>query len=166
MSFIEKGGVGVNARQQYPVGLLTAFHKGMQSRASELSHSNKVLAVLGSVLWDRFGGELYGKGMAVGDALTKAYNDVLEQVDVLVLPTLSYLPPKLPASVNTLGEDLAAGTGMDINPLAFNISGHPAITVPVNPIDGLPVGMMVVGRHWEDDVVLSVAKAWETLRGC
>ena len=44
---------------------------------------------------------------------------------------------------------------------AFNLTGQPAISVPMGLIDGLPVGLQIVGRRWEDDVVLRAAAAWQ-----
>jgi Asp-tRNA(Asn)/Glu-tRNA(Gln) amidotransferase A subunit family amidase len=44
----------------------------------------------------------------------------------------------------------------------FNLSGQPAISVPVGTAEhGLPVGLQIVGRRFEDDVVLRAAAAWE-----
>jgi amidase len=41
----------------------------------------------------------------------------------------------------------------------FNVTGHPAISVPCGVADDLPVGLMVVGRHFDDLTVLQVADA-------
>ena len=38
-----------------------------------------------------------------------------------------------------------------------NICGNPAISIPVAPVDGLPVGMQVMGRHHEDALLLDLA---------
>ncbi len=40
-----------------------------------------------------------------------------------------------------------------------NICGNPAISIPVRPVDGLPVGMQVMGRHHEDALLLDLALA-------
>ena len=42
-----------------------------------------------------------------------------------------------------------------------NVTGHPAISVPCGVVDGLPVGLMVTGRHFDDLTVLRVADAVE-----
>ena len=44
---------------------------------------------------------------------------------------------------------------------AFNLTGQPAITVPMGHVDGLPVGLQIVGPRWADDVVLRAAAAWQ-----
>ena len=58
---------------------------------------------------------------------------------------------------------MACSSEMDANLGQFNITGHPAISVPCGMSEGLPVGMMLVGRHWEDAIVLRVAHGYERL---
>jgi Asp-tRNA(Asn)/Glu-tRNA(Gln) amidotransferase A subunit family amidase len=44
----------------------------------------------------------------------------------------------------------------------FNLTGQPAISVPMAPgSGGLPLGLQIVGRRYEDDLVLRAAAAWE-----
>ena len=44
----------------------------------------------------------------------------------------------------------------------FNLTGQPAISVPMAPgSGGLPLGLQIVGRRFEDDLVLRAAAAWE-----
>ncbi len=43
----------------------------------------------------------------------------------------------------------------------FNATGHPAISVPCGMADDLPIGMMVVSKHFDDLTVLQVADAFE-----
>jgi amidase len=51
------------------------------------------------------------------------------------------------------------------NTAPFDVSGHPAITVPAGLADGLPVGMMIAGRRFDDATCLRVAHAFEALCG-
>jgi Asp-tRNA(Asn)/Glu-tRNA(Gln) amidotransferase A subunit family amidase len=47
-----------------------------------------------------------------------------------------------------------------------NIYGNPAVSIPAGTVDGLPVGMQVLGRHHEDALLFDVALAAErTARG-
>ena len=51
------------------------------------------------------------------------------------------------------------------NTAPFDVSGHPAISVPAPLVDGLPCGMMIVGRHFDDANVLRVAHTYEQACG-
>ena len=53
----------------------------------------------------------------------------------------------------------------DVCTIPSNLAGHPAISVPCQPPGSLPIGMMVVGRHFADATVLRVAAAVEELTG-
>jgi len=44
---------------------------------------------------------------------------------------------------------------------SFDVTGHPAMTIPCAVSDGLPIGMMAIGRHAEDATVLQYARACE-----
>jgi amidase len=50
---------------------------------------------------------------------------------------------------------------MITNTAPFDITGHPAISVPCAKSDGLPVGMMLVGRHFDESTLLKIAHAYE-----
>ena len=51
-----------------------------------------------------------------------------------------------------------------VNTSPFDVSGHPALTINAGFSDGLPVGMMIVGRRFDEATVLNVAYAWEKIR--
>lgn len=80
----------------------------------------------------------------------------LDDVDVLVLPTLPQVPPLL---VNA--GDAAALVHLTRLVRPFNLSGHPAVSLPVLSPAGLPVGVQLVGRRGEDAALTAVARAVE-----
>jgi Asp-tRNA(Asn)/Glu-tRNA(Gln) amidotransferase A subunit family amidase len=48
----------------------------------------------------------------------------------------------------------------------FNLLGNPAVVIPVGRSDeGLPIGLQIIGRPWQEEQVLSVAAALEALCG-
>jgi amidase len=89
--------------------------------------------------------------------LFDAVQDVLEEYDLLVTPT-----------VGSKGIELHTDRGLDWEKALtwpFNWTGHPAASVPAGVTDdGLPVGMQVVGRQYEDDTVLAASAAVERER--
>jgi amidase len=51
--------------------------------------------------------------------------------------------------------------GRTTNTMPFNVTGHPAVSVPCGFVDGLPTGLMLVGRPFEEATVLRAARAFE-----
>lgn len=78
---------------------------------------------------------------AVRLAFRAAVNKVLESVDALALPSLPIYPP-------SLADGAQAASGVALTRLArpFNVSGHPAISIPVPSMAGGPVSLQLVGR--------------------
>lgn len=74
-------------------------------------------------------------------------------------------PPAAPGLDAPIGDVLARGLEMLGNTCPFDVTGHPACSVPAGTSQGLPVGLMIVGRRGDDVTVLRVAKAFETAVG-
>jgi aspartyl-tRNA(Asn)/glutamyl-tRNA(Gln) amidotransferase subunit A len=92
--------------------------------------------------------------------------DVLTRVDVLVMPTMPLTAFEADREVPTGGEADAALPWITWTPYTypFNISGQPAVTIPVDLAPGrLPIGVQIVGAWAADDLVLDVAETLETL---
>lgn len=87
-------------------------------------------------------------------AFAAAVDAALQNVDALALPTLPTLPP-------TPAELADAGTVLRLTALVrpFNLSGHPALTVPAGELLGRPVGLQLVGRKGGDAQLCALARA-------
>ncbi|MGA9536920.1 MAG: amidase family protein, partial [Desulfobacterales bacterium] len=59
------------------------------------------------------------------------------------------------------GTYFSTALGMIQNTSPFDCTHHPAMNVPIAKSDGLPIGMMLIGKHYEDDKVLKAAYAIE-----
>jgi len=77
------------------------------------------------------------------------------------MPTLPMKATPLPAADALKEEVVARALEMIPNTAPFDVSGHPAMTVPCGLSDGLPVGIMLVGRRWDEPTVLRAARAFE-----
>ena len=93
--------------------------------------------------------------------LRAAYDEALSGVDLLVMPTLPLKATLLPAPDASREDYVARALEMISNTCPFDVTGHPAATVPAGMSAGLPVGMMLTGRHWEDGTVLRAADAFQ-----
>jgi len=71
------------------------------------------------------------------------------------------LPMGSPQDIALFGR----AVGKAFNAAPIDITGHPAISVPAGLVDGLPAGMMIVGKRFGDATVLKVADAFESLCG-
>lgn len=86
-------------------------------------------------------------------SFTAAVDFLLEQVDVLALPTLPAFPPRIDA----VG-DPAAILHLSSLVRPFNLSGHPAISLPVPTASGRPAALQLVARHGDDPRLCAIAR--------
>nr|XP_043620002.1 fatty acid amide hydrolase-like [Erigeron canadensis] len=91
--------------------------------------------------------------------------EVFKMVDVIVTPTTGMTAPVIRRSSLTTGETNMKVTGNLMRfILAGNLLGLPAISVPVGyDKQGLPIGLQIIGRPWEEATILRLAAAFEVL---
>jgi aspartyl-tRNA(Asn)/glutamyl-tRNA(Gln) amidotransferase subunit A len=97
--------------------------------------------------------------------------DILARFDVIASPTLS--APALPVGLDPLGPIEIAGREAGTirgawypYTFPFNLTGHPALSLPCGTsVDGLPIGLQLVGRWHEDTYLLDVARRLEEIIG-
>jgi len=96
-------------------------------------------------------------------ALRRAVDAILRQCDAIVLPTLPIPAPKLFADTVTIGgvEQPLRSIMLRLTQL-FNLTGHPAISLPCGDTDGgLPCALQLVGKHRGTSDLLGIALACE-----
>jgi aspartyl-tRNA(Asn)/glutamyl-tRNA(Gln) amidotransferase subunit A len=90
---------------------------------------------------------------------------LLERVDALLAPTLPLVAPRvadLDRPVVVAGREEEASAALLRLTFPFNISGQPALTVPCGfNGDGLPIGLQIVGRQFDDATVLRLGHAFQ-----
>jgi aspartyl-tRNA(Asn)/glutamyl-tRNA(Gln) amidotransferase subunit A len=85
------------------------------------------------------------------------FDDAFEDVDVLASPTMPILPPKLGESLDDPLKMYLA----DANTTPVNLANLPAISVPAGDVDGLPVGLQLVGPAFGEETIINAAAAVE-----
>lgn len=158
---LEGNGSGLGAEGLYDPDLMAHFATQRRAHADQLSAIVKATAIAGHYGLNALGGSYYAKARNLVPHARAAYDDAFARYDVLVMPTTPATARPLPDDFTALG----AAIGKAANTAPFNVTGHPAISVPAGLVDGLPAGMMLVGRRFGDATVLKVAHAFESLCG-
>ncbi|GCE50185.1 amidase [Thermosporothrix hazakensis] len=160
--FVQRGRAATS-KGYTPLALLAAMDRGQRERIHTLSDVAKLHLLLGHYLHEDYHGAYYARAQNCVPALTRAYDALFQQVDLLALPTTPMRACRLPEAGATREERFTQVNSVTVNTCPFNATGHPALSVPCGVIDGLPVGMMLVGRRGEDALVLRAAAAFEHL---
>ncbi|WP_049888255.1 amidase [Natrinema sp. J7-2] len=107
-------------------------------------------------------------------ARTRVYDaiqDILEEYDLMVTPTIAVPPVKnqTKSGKQTVGPTDINGVAVD--PLIgwcltfpFNFTGHPAASIPAGMADGLPIGMQIIGDRFADETVFAASGAFERVK--
>jgi aspartyl-tRNA(Asn)/glutamyl-tRNA(Gln) amidotransferase subunit A len=106
------------------------------------------------------------KAQNIRHALQLTMAAFMERYDLLLTPTMT-LPP-FPVGIDfpdRVGGQPVTGMQWTAFTFPFNLTGSPAASVPAGwTDDGLPVGLQIVGRNWEDPLVLRASAAFEALQ--
>jgi amidase len=139
------------------------FHAGWKARADELSETLKLTMVLGEYFIQHYRGHYYAKAQNLSRQLRKAYDDAFEKYDLLLMPTLALTATPLPKPGADTEEVIQRAFEMLANTCPFDVTGHPAMSVPCGLVDGLPVGLQLIGKHWDEGTIYRAAYAFEQL---
>ena len=153
-------GFGQNQEGLALLGLRDA-NAGWRERTDELSDTLLVFMLMGQYgLW-KYRGRYYAKGANLRRQLRDAYDDVLARYDLLLMPTTPMVAPPLPAAGAGRPEIVQRGLEMLVNTQQFDITGHPAMSLPCGVSNDLPVGLMLIGRHYDETTIYRAASAFE-----
>src|SRR5437867_5296827 len=153
-------GLGTNWRGLYVTSLLDA-HSAWRHRADELSDTLKISMFLGHYFIKHYRGHFYAKAQNLARKLRAAYDAPLASYDLLVMPTLPMKATPLPPADAPRELYIQRAFEMLGNTAPFDATGHPAITIPCGLADGLPVGLMLIGKHYDEAVIYRAAHAFE-----
>ena len=93
--------------------------------------------------------------------LRSAYDDALKEVDALVMPTTPMKATRLPDSDASPETITSLAFEPTTNTSPFNSTHHPALSIPCGTVEGLPVGMMLIGRHYDEATLYQIGDLFE-----
>jgi aspartyl-tRNA(Asn)/glutamyl-tRNA(Gln) amidotransferase subunit A len=100
-------------------------------------------------------GKYYLKALKVKTKLTTEINDAFKKVDYLIAPTVPIPPFKIGEKI----DDPVALFLVDFNTVTANLTGKPAISVPFEISNGLPIGIQLLAKPMQDKSLLQAAYA-------
>jgi amidase len=136
----------------------------------KLFPSTKNTIINGLSLMQNYPG-LYVKTMNIAQQMRDAYEKLFEEYDLIVMPTTPFVAP---ANVDWKRGDspmeaLKPSMGITTNTAIFDVTGHPAMSLPVGFAPAkedasvmLPVGLQLVGGLWKEQKILDAGYAWES----
>ncbi|WP_453960962.1 amidase [Amorphus suaedae] len=154
-------GVGNNVPGFYPVAMQEAFARGFATRLNEASETVKLVLLAGEYMNRAYAGRYHSLAQNKRRLIRDAYDRVLETVDLLAMPTIPFTATKIPPADVGREDYVDLALNMQANTCPFDVSGHPAFTVPCARLAGLPVGMMLVGRRFDEPTLIRAAAAFE-----
>lgn len=162
---VTRGGItGTNWNGHFDLDLVDFYRRAKSAHAAEFSPTVVFTALFGSYLTERRGHHYYAKAQNVARELRRHYAAALEHCDVLLLPTAGMKAVER-QTAGSIAQIVARALGNMHNTAPFDATGNPALSVPCGFSAGLPVGLMLVGRSYDDETVLRVGHAYEQLRG-
>ena len=101
-------------------------------------------------------GRYYHKAQTARQMVRDDFTRLFKDVDLIAGPTMPSIAFKLQEKSDPLQMYLS-----DILTVPANLAGVPAISVPCGKVEGMPVGLQLMGRHFEDEKVIDAAFAYE-----
>jgi amidase len=149
----------------YNPRLISAMSRAIETHGGDFSPTAKLGILVGHYMRERYHGVFYARAQNMTRVLTAAYDKALEEFDLLLMPTT---PQTAHEAIPPAEEDRQAHIGQALNMVyntcPFDLSGHPAITVPCHDVKRLPVGLMLVGKHYDEATVLRAGHAYATAK--
>ncbi|WP_273127838.1 Asp-tRNA(Asn)/Glu-tRNA(Gln) amidotransferase subunit GatA [Bacillus weihaiensis] len=129
-----------------------------QSRAEGFGNEVKRRIMLGTyALSSGYYDAYYKKAQKVRTLIKQDFDNVFEKYDVIIGPTT-------PTPAFKIGENVKDPLTMyanDILTIPVNLAGVPGISVPCGLSNGLPLGLQLIGKHFDESTIYRVAHAFE-----
>lgn len=151
-----KYGYSANKKQRTTNSLLENY---LQTRAKGFGDEARRRIMLGTyVLSAGYRDAYYNKAQKVRALIKKEFEEVFKRVDFLLTPTTPTPAFKIGEKEDPLSMYLS-----DIYTVPASLAGLPAISVSCGKVEGLPVGLQIIGPQFKDKLVLETAQDYERI---
>ncbi|WP_049985899.1 amidase [Halobellus rufus] len=158
LKVFRNGGQGVHLDGWYDTDLMAAFAERRDTRTDGLSEEGKATLLAMEHLANRYGGATYGRAQNLRYRLRRELDDLFSTVDVLALPTMPVLPFEIEDDLADT-ERTSRTITLCRNTATSSLTNHPSISVPYGSVDGVPVGLLLIADHYDEQTLLATANA-------
>jgi amidase len=158
---VDANGYGMNWDGLYDPEVIEYYGNRWRQDGSQFSQTVQLVLLAAGHANRRYRGKHYAMARNLVPQLRAGYDEALSRFDVLVMPTTPLQATVIPAADAPREEVIARALEMLANTAPLDVSGHPACNVPAGVVNGLPTGMMIMGKHFDDATVLRVAQTFE-----
>lgn len=165
------GGLSPLPRGKCDIGATQIFTDSLQDGLMQYSPTNIMNIIAGEWMIKEYGATYYAKGTELSRIFKKEVEKVMieNDLDVLIYPTIKYTAPQLPTDIDKLSpkECIEHALSMVANTMPSSLTGHPTLSIPVeyHENNGLPIGMSIVAKDFQDATCIHVANVYEKIRG-
>ncbi|MEJ6634210.1 MAG: Asp-tRNA(Asn)/Glu-tRNA(Gln) amidotransferase subunit GatA [Akkermansiaceae bacterium] len=150
-------GIRYGNRTENPDDILSLYQ---QSREEGFGSEVKRRIILGTyVLSSGYYDAYYTRALKVRTLIRQDFEKAFEKVDAILTP----VSPEPPTKMGVASGDPLKHYLSDIFTISANLAGNCGISVPLEPVDGLPVGLQILGPHMGEKTILKVARTVEGL---
>jgi amidase len=162
---VDANGYGLNWKGLYDPEVMEYYGNRWRADGTQFSETVKLVLLTGKYTLGRYQGKHYGMAQNLAHELRAAYDEALARYDVLVMPTLPLQATAIPPADAPREEVIPRALEMIANTCVTDVTGHPACSVPAGLVNGLPTGLMIIGKQFDDATVLRVAHTFEQAVG-
>ena len=133
---------------------------GLKNRGKEFGPEVKRRIMLGTYsLSSGYYDAYYKKAQEVRNLIQQDFQKAFEKIDLIFCPVTPFPAFKIGEKMNDpLSMYLA-----DIYTVSVNLAGLPGLSMPVGKVEGLPVGLQIIGNHFQENKILSIASFIEKM---
>ena len=99
----------------------------------------------------------YLKALKIRTLIKQDFENAFKNIDVLIAPTMPYPAFKLGEKI----DDPLSLYLADVDTVPINLAGVPSISVPCGFSEGLPIGMQIIGKHFDENTIMRTAYTFE-----
>jgi amidase len=162
LAAFEGEGLGHNGSGWYNMSWLESFGKFRRAQGGDFPPTVKLVLLTGAYMAEQYHSKFYAEAMNLRREITREYPSLIERYDLAAMPTTPQTAQEHDPTIE--GPEFIFRSWANLPNLSpFNVTGQPALSLPVHEPGELPVGIQLVGSRHDDQTVLRAGDTLEAV---